>query len=288
MLNGIDIAILGTGGALAVLWLALYAAGRRYAGMFKPLGGREYPLHEVYFVGYAAMMLLHYGYKSRRDRRSRRAFEVLYGERYAEYYLRVTYAQCATAALTAAVLAAVLYGLAGDAAAALALLALGGAGTYICATAPDRRLSRRAEEMRRDFGEVITKLALLTNSGMILREAWEDAADTGQTCFYGEMRRAVEDMRNGASETDALHDFGVRCMIPEIRKFASTLIQGHIKGNSELAYMLKEQSREVWSDRRHNVRRQGEKAAGKLLIPITIMFVGILIMIVVPIFAGLG
>ncbi|MDR2665401.1 MAG: pilus assembly protein TadC, partial [Oscillospiraceae bacterium] len=72
------------------------------------------------------------------------------------------------------------------------------------------------------------------------------------------------------------------------RKFASTLIQGHIKGNSELAYMLKEQSREVWSDRRHNVRRQGEKAAGKLLVPITVMFIGILIMIVVPIFAGLG
>jgi tight adherence protein C len=75
-------------------------------------------------------------------------------------------------------------------------------------------------------------------------------------------------------------------MMPEIRKFASTLIQGLVKGNSELGYMLKVQSREVWSERCHNVRRQGEKAAGKLLIPITIMFIGILIMVIVPIFSS--
>ncbi|MDR2665552.1 MAG: pilus assembly protein TadC, partial [Oscillospiraceae bacterium] len=204
MLKGVDIAILGLGGALAALWMALYAVGRGHAGMFKPLRGRGYPLRELYFVGYAAMGLLRYGYKSRRARRSRHAFEALYGQRYAEYYVRVTYAQCVTEALTAAVLAAVLYGLSGDAAAALVVLALGGAGWYGCATAPDRQLSRRAEEMRRDFGEVITKLALLTNTGMILREAWEETANTGQACLYAEMRRAVEDMRNGASETDAL------------------------------------------------------------------------------------
>ncbi|MDR2357708.1 MAG: type II secretion system F family protein [Oscillospiraceae bacterium] len=288
MLTTIDIAILGSGGALTALWLVLYAFGHKHAEIFRPLGEREYPLRALYFVGYEAMVLLRYGYKSRSDRRRRRAFEALYGERYAEYYLRVMYAQRATAALTAAVLAVAFYGLTGDAASMAVLLCLSGAGWYYLGTAADRRLLNRSDEMRRDFGEAVSKLALLTSSGMILREAWESVAYTGKTRLYAEMQRAVEEMRNGVPDVDALHNFGARCMIPEIRKFASTLMQGLKKGNSELAYMLKEQSREVWTARKHDVRRQGEKAAGKLLIPVTIIFVGILIMIVVPIFSGIG
>jgi tight adherence protein C len=288
MFNAADVVILGIGGVLTAVWLALYALGFRRGRMFDPLSEREYPLREVYFVGYAAMGIIRYRYKSRRDRRVRRALEVLYGERYAEYYLRVLHAQRVTLALTAAVLSAVLYGLTGDAAAAAVTLALAAFGWYYAGTAADRRLLKRAGDMRRDFGEVISKLALLTNSGMILREAWEDTAGAGRTLLYEEMRRAVEEMQNGVSEADALFNFGARCVIPEIRKFASTLIQGLVKGNSELAYMLKEQSGEVWSAMKHDVRRQGEKAAGKLLIPVTIMFIGILIMIVAPIFAGIG
>jgi tight adherence protein C len=288
MLGAGDIVIFGIGAALTVVWLALYALGRGHAGMFRALSEREYPLREVYFVGYAAMGLIRYGYKSRRDRRVRRAFEVLYGERYAEYYLRVSYAQRVTVALTASVVSVAVYGLTGDAAAMAVLLIFSALSWYYFGTATDRRLAKRAEDMRRDFGEAISKLALLTNSGMILREAWEDVANTGQTQLYAEMRRAVEEMQNGVPEADALFNFGARCMIPEIKKFASTLIQGLIKGNSELAYMLKEQSREVWSARCHDIRRRGEKAAGKLLIPVTIMFVGILVMIIVPIFSGIG
>lgn len=60
------------------------------------------------------------------------------------------------------------------------------------------------------------------------------------------------------------------------------------KGNSELTAMLQEQSKEVWQLKKQLVRREGEKAASKLLIPICVMFVGILIMIIVPIFTNLG
>ena len=95
-------------------------------------------------------------------------------------------------------------------------------------------------------------------------------------------------MNNGVAEIDAIFNFGTRCIIPEIKKFASTIIQGLVKGNSELTIMLMEQSKEVWAAKKQNVRRQGEKAASKLLIPICIMFVGILVMILIPIFTNLG
>ena len=74
----------------------------------------------------------------------------------------------------------------------------------------------------------------------------------------------------------------------DIKKFTSMLIQGMNKGNRELTEMMKEQSREIWNIRRNLIKQQGEKAASKLLIPMCIMFIGILIMIIVPIFSNLG
>ena len=52
--------------------------------------------------------------------------------------------------------------------------------------------------------------------------------------------------------------------------------------------MLQNQSSEVWNERKQSIKRQGEKASSKLLIPMLLMFAGILIMVIVPIFSNLG
>ena len=105
---------------------------------------------------------------------------------------------------------------------------------------------------------------------------------------FEEMQTAVAEMKNGVSEMEAIRRFGIRCMMPEIKKFSATVIQGIQKGNSELSSMLQAQSAEVWNLRKQNVRRQGEKAASKLMIPIFMMFFGILIMVIIPIFSNIG
>ena len=46
----------------------------------------------------------------------------------------------------------------------------------------------------------------------------------------------------------------MRCSIPEIKKFTSTLVQGMTKGNHELVMLLKEQSKEAWETRKFNVK----------------------------------
>ena len=123
---------------------------------------------------------------------------------------------------------------------------------------------------------------------MILKEAWEMTAYTGNGPLYDEMKKVIVDMANGYTEIEAYTEFGNRCMISEIRKFTSTIVQGITKGNRELVLMLRKQSSEVWESRKHQVRQLGAKASSKLLFPICIMFIGILIMIMVPIFANLG
>ena len=142
--------------------------------------------------------------------------------------------------------------------------------------------------MMSEFSDVVSKLALLVSSGMILREAWERVAYSKEGVIYQEMRRSVIDMQNGAAEVDAIFTFGQRSLLPEIRKFASTLIQGTTKGNSDLAAMLTEQSKEVWALKKQQVHRQGELANNKLLLPMCVTFIGILIMVIVPVFNNLG
>ena len=280
--------MISIGGCLTAIWMFFYIKGYKKASFFDPLTEKEYPLKEIYFVGFEIMETLKYQYKSKSDRKLRKEVEVLYGPKYTEYYMRVIYAQKVTMAFTLLVLAFAMYGLANSAAAAGIMIVFAGLAYYYFGTVAENRIKKRSDEMLSDFSEVISKLALLTNAGMIFREAWEDVAQTGTRALYVEMQKSIDEMNNGVSEVDAIFNFGSRCIIPEIKKFSSTVIQGLIKGNSELTKMLQEQSAEVWGLKKQRVKRQGELAASKLMIPIMLMFVGILIMIIIPIFTNLG
>lgn len=288
MLSIMDFVIYGIGLFLLILWMFFFAKGKKNANLFDALEEKDYPLKEVYSVGYAVMELTKYEYKSKHDRKLRKEISVLYGDKYADYYIRVIYSQKVTFCLTLLTLAAPLYGMANSIAAALIMVVFAFVAYYYFGTVTENKIMKRSEEMLSDFSNVVSKLALLTNAGMIMREAWEEVAYTGETTLYKEMQTTVNEMNNGVSEIDALFNFGTRCIIPEIKKFTSTIVQGIVKGNSELTFMLQTQSKEVWAAKKQNVRRQGEKAASKLLIPILIMFVGILVMILIPIFTNLG
>lgn len=283
-----DLAILGIGCVFLVIWLIIFIASRSYDEMFETLDENEFPLKELYSMGYFIMERSKYQYKSRRDRKLRQDIEVLYEKKYVEYYLRLTYARAITYGMLLFVLAFVIYALSGELGVLLIMFMFSGLSVYYVMTLAPKKIEARSSQLIGDFSEVVSKLALLTNAGMILREAWELTSKVGDGVFYQEMRNAVVEMENGISESEAIRRFGIRCMMPEIKKFSATLIQGIQKGNSELSSMLQNQSAEIWNLRKQNVRRQGEKAASKLMIPIFMMFVGVIIMVVVPIFSNLG
>ena len=283
-----DLIILGIGCISLIIWLGIFIAAKKYDELFEPLDEKEYALKELYSMGYFVMEKLKYNYKSRRDRKLRQDMEVLYEKKYVEYYLRVTYSRAVTYGMLLFVLAFVVYGLSGEMGVLWVMFMFSGVSVYYVMTLAPNKIEARSAALLGDFSEVVSKLALLTNAGMILREAWELTANAGEGIFYEEMQTAVAEMKNGVSEMEAIRRFGIRCMMPEIKKFSATVIQGIQKGNSELSSMLQAQSAEVWNLRKQNVRRQGEKAASKLMIPIFMMFFGILIMVIIPIFSNIG
>ncbi len=284
----IDLVIIGCGAVSLLIWFIFFLKGLKHNAMFDVLEENDFPLKEIYGFGYGVLETFKYKYKSKGDRKLRQQLDILYGNKYSEYYLRVIHSQQITIASTVFVLAFAFYGLTLEILAMFIGFLFAALAYYYFGTTTSQKIQERSDELLHDFSEVVSKLALLTNAGMILREAWQEVAFGGKGTIYHEMQLAVNDMNNGVAEIDAIYDFGMRCIIPEIKKFTSTIIQGMTKGNSELVAMLQEQSKEVWQLKKQLVRREGEKAASKLLIPICIMFIGILIMILIPIFTNLG
>ena len=183
----VDIVIMVLGAISYGIWIFFYIKGKSNAQLFETLDPKEYPLKDLYFIGYAVTETIGYKYNSKSDRKLRKSLDVLYTAKYVDYYLRVVYAQRITFALTMLVIAFMLYGFSDEIAALFIGLMFSGLAYYYFGTLAEKRIEERSEEMLIDFSEVVSKLALMTNAGMILREAWEEISKTGESSLYLEM-----------------------------------------------------------------------------------------------------
>lgn len=256
-----------------------------------PLDKKQFMIPEIYGVGFKVAKILKLEYKNREARQIRDNVVVLYGERYADYYLRVLYAQKISIVYFVLAIVCALSALA-EGTDKLILLGLGivvcGVLYYYFTTLPANKVKKRSEKFLNEFPNAVSTIALLVNSGMILREAWREVSLSDDTELYMEMRKVNEEIDNGTSEIDALYNFANRCVTPEIKKFTSFIVQGLEKGSKDLANALSNQTRELWELKKQNTLKQGELASSKLMIPLMVMFVGILIMIIGPIMTNLG
>ena len=283
-----SLVIMGIGTLVTIFFLVMLITSGKYDMYLETLDSKEYPFFQLYGVGFRINDLIGMDFSRKSERKRRQHLALLKGDQLAEYYLRVNAAERTTFASLCIVASFILYGISQEIMILVILIGFGALAYYYVSTIPEETVKKRTGAILDEFADVVSKLALLVNAGMILKEAWEMIAYSGEGELYDEMRLVCENINNGMSEIDAYTEFGTRCTAPEIKKFTSTIIQGVVKGNKELVEMIKMQSREMWNSKQHRVRQQGEKAASKLLIPTCIMFVGVLIMIIVPIFANLG
>lgn len=144
------------------------------------------------------------------------------------------------------------------------------------------RLNKRREAISRQFPNVVSKLALLVTSGMIMERAWREAAESQNLELYMEMRKTADELNNLVEPSVAYTNFINRCNTKETTKLASAIIQNQSKGNAEIGLLLKGMAHEAWQERRHTAKRDSEKANSKLMIPTMMLFIAILVMIMAP------
>lgn len=151
----------------------------------------------------------------------------------------------------------------------------------------DSTIRKRHAEVRSQYPAMLTELSLMVNVGITAGEAFDRVAVSSDGLLFREMRLVSESVKNGMPTDEALETFCVRAPLREIRKFVSLYKQNLVKGGPDFPATLSELAANAWTDRKNAARTQGELAEQKLLIPTICMFVGILLMIIVPAFQNL-
>lgn len=147
-------------------------------------------------------------------------------------------------------------------------------------------VTKRQEDISRQFPQVMSKLTLLTVAGMEVSQAWKLASVSGTGTLYEEMARVLLDFDNNVSPVEAYSRFITKCNNAYTTKLATAIIQNTSKGNSEIVSLFRQLNDESWLEHKHNARRMGEKIQSKLLLPTMLMFAGIIILIIVPVMSG--
>lgn len=273
---------------VVVVWMIL---ALKYEDKFKEItstiDSKEYYLSELFYIGFQVMELVHFNMKSDSARKKIKLMGEVYGRRYAEYYFYVLTGGQITYIITVVPIVFLLALLANNPTAMLLGIVMAGLFVWYLNESFKDKLTARREQLLSDFPQVLSKITLLVNSGMLLRDAWNLTAQQGNSVLFTEMQLTAVQLQNGVPEIAAYQEFAERCGVKEIRKFSSMVIQGLGKGGSDLTAFLRDMSEEMWTEKKNLVKQKGEKANAKLLAPTVIIFIGILFMIMAPLLAGL-
>lgn len=276
------------GTILAVLFIVHASKGEQYENLVEGLDNNEYPLKDLYVVGLSWSRTKLFQPKGKLATSLQMQASLLYEPQYAEYYTNIVWAQAITMAhlfLTGTFLCAgMMYGSAAIIFGGGILLSI--IVTVYCFENMKNILTKRTEECEKNLPEVVSTMAVLVNSGMVLSEVWNTIANNGNTVLHQLMRKAVENMRNGYSDADAIFLFGRSTNSAEVKKFTSAMLQSMEKSGADLCNFLTNQSSELWNIKRQRMLQSGEKAAAKLLGPILLIFFGIIIIVITAAFAG--
>lgn len=274
--------------AAVVFWVIAAAKyEEKFSVITSSINPEDYYLSELFYIGFQIMEMVHFNIKSDASRKKIKLMSEVYGKKYAEYYYYVSVGGKITYVFTVIPIIFLLALLANNPIALVFGGILAGIFVWYMNESFQDKLTERREEILAEFPQVLSKMTLLVNSGMLLRDAWNLIANQSDTALFQEMQLTAAQLDNGVSESAAYREFAERCGVKEIRKFSSMVTQGLGKGASELTVFLKDMADELWMEKRNLVKQKGEKANSKLLVPTVIIFIGILFMIMAPIITGL-
>lgn len=274
--------LLTIGSVLSLFIIVFLVKGQKYNYMLEPLDSGDFPFKSVYCAGLAMQDVKILSLSGKLGKKLRDNSKLIYTRQFSEFYARIVWAQALSLGLLCSTICLISAGIVGSMASFLGLLAVVMAilpGYYFISHLGDQ-VTKRRDACESEFPNAISKMALIVNSGVILHDAWDAVANGNSGEFYSLMQKSCEEMKNGKSDIDAIYEFGVATSSDDIKKFASALIQSIERGGGELPAFLSNQSKELWAHRRQVMLQKGEKAAGALLMPIALMFLGVMLIVI--------
>lgn len=154
-----------------------------------------------------------------------------------------------------------------------------------------KKKEKRSLQLMIDYSEMINKFTLLLGAGLTVRHSiermvqdYEQKRDRegSYRYLYEELALVCNEIHNGMSERKALEHFGSRCQLLPYLRFSTLITQNMKKGTAGLLKLLETEAVDSLEQRRETVKRLGEEASTKLLLPMGIMLVLVIGIIMVP------
>ena len=275
-----------------ILWIYLFIKyQKKYSGLLDNIDGKIFTLKDLYFLG-LGVIDTYEGMKKNKITTSEKALEKMktlsevFGRNNAELYYYITVAAKLSLIITfvpvGLMLTCVIKSMMGLICGVLLAFIL----PYGVQSSINAALTAKKDAIISEFPKMVSKLTLLINAGMLVRRAWDEVANSNhEDALYEEMRIASKDIQEGMSIERAMESFASRCGIKEIRKFSSIYVQAVNRGASESINSIKAMAEEAWEQKKQLSKQKGEIASQKLLIPNMIMFIGIMLVVVIPMIA---
>lgn len=150
----------------------------------------------------------------------------------------------------------------------------------------------RRDQMSLDYCEVVSKLLILLGSGMSLKQSWNRISaqylekrkkkTISERYIYEEMLTTNYEIGDGESERIAYEKFGVRTNLGSYQRLVRILIQNLQTGSRGLCELLEQESVDAMEERKAFVRKLGEEAGTKMLLPLVLMLGIVIVIIMVP------
>ena len=275
-----------------ILWIYLFIKyQKKYSGLLDNIDGKIFTLKDLYFLG-LGVIDTYEGMKQNKITTSEKALEKMktlsevFGRNNAELYYYITVAAKLSLIITfvpvGLMLTCVIKSMMGLICGVLLAFIL----PYGVQSSINAALTAKKDAIISEFPKMVSKLTLLINAGMLVRRAWDEVANSNhEDALYEEMRISSKDIQEGMSIERAMESFASRCGIKEIRKFSSIYVQAVNRGASESINSMKAMAEEAWEQKKQLSKQKGEIASQKLLIPNMIMFIGIMLVVVIPMIA---
>lgn len=144
------------------------------------------------------------------------------------------------------------------------------------------------EKFKNDLPSYITRLILLINSGIRIRTAINFISENATGEVAKKMTNVKKLVQNGMSEEEAYNTILMNTDDILIRKFISNIINNIKKGGDDIEKTLSLMKKESDEFKKSQTILKTQEANRKLLFPNLLIFMGIMIMVMLPILLNLA
>ena len=127
----------------------------------------------------------------------------------------------------------------------------------------------RTDKMQRALPDAIDLLTISVEAGLGFDAAVAQVARNTKGPLANEFARMLQEMQIGLGRSEALRALGERCSLPDLKTFASAMVQAD-KFGIPVAQVLRVQSSEIRVKRRQRAEEKAQQIPVKIMVPLVL------------------